>query len=248
MIEFNKCVLSIRQILQYTYKYFNNRFDYYKRDILKTKITIKKVKQYKRNKEGKTSTPSEMLFISTKSAPQYKPYTNHLKSDNGKQMKYKHEYNHMIAIQPNEYNNYTLDSKIIWRTGSMKKWESDADKIGQSELQCFTPRTKENIKKKKLSKTEIEKLKKRYSKNKYVSVGDFNAQERGIFGDDYYHNYTVQQKFCCLYGKNWEETEIKDRLPFFNKHILAVIIALVKKGVILTSDKNRGLNKVIKNM
>ena len=240
MISFNNIPnnLNIRSILTYTYQ--NNitrtRFEYSDRDVLPSRFKIAHRKLYKKNKHGEFSTPQERLIIMSTSAPQYKPYIYYKGKRSIKQMKIKHTYDITMCIQPiNDKHEYSLDSKIVYRCGSFKKWN---DKPPQKMVKTIYRETREklNIRFSKYldCKERVQKYIDKIKRDaKYLDVGDYNAQELGIMGDSYFRSFYVQQKLGCLYGNSWykEPCEGID-LPFFNKHELLVIATLIKRGII----------------
>ena len=242
MIEFTKIPdkLTIQTIYTYTYKnnYTRSRFDNSERDILPSKLKINERIKYKRNKEGKFSTPEEMLIISSWSAPQYQPYISYKSKRAKKQMKVKHNYEIKIAIQPYlTEGNYSFEnSKIIWRVGSYKKWKTPK----QSEVKTIYKETRERLERKykKLNETdrkkkikeEVDKIKKRA---KYLDIGDFNSRVQGINADCYFRDYLMQKKFNCLYGPCYYLNDCEGvELPFFDKHLIGILSYLIYKGIL----------------
>lgn len=242
MIEFTRIPdkLTISAIYQYTYK--NNltrsRFDNSDRDILPSKFKIIERRKYKRNKEGKYTTPEEMLFVESWSAPQYQPYLAYKNKKAKRQLQIKHHYDVKIALQPYLTDgNYSFEnSKIIWRVGSYKTPKLPK----QSDVKTIYHETRERLERKyrKLSEKdkkiaiqkEINKIKKHA---KYISVGDYNSQVNGIMQDCYYRDYTVQQEFGCLYGPCKLVSKIDGiDLPFFDKHMISILSFLLRKGII----------------
>ena len=76
MIEFTNKTPVIADVYRYTYlnPHTYNRFEYAKRDIVKTRIHLERRITYRKNKEGRYSVPSERLLIKSYSYPQYRPY------------------------------------------------------------------------------------------------------------------------------------------------------------------------------
>ena len=239
MVEFTNRTPTIAQVYNYTYKNKSTwtRFFNEERDILKTRIKIIKRTVYKKNKEGKFTTPDERLYISTTSAPQYPPF-NKLKSKGAlKQRKIKHTYESVYLIQntPNGYDFW--QSKMVWRVGSQKRVPN---KISQSKVQTIFEETRRKLerkyskyppkKQKELIRRDIEHIRKRAS---YVSVGDFLAKVYGIMLDVYYRDYFVQKKFDCLYGRSWYNQPYSGiEYPFLDKHSISVLNFLLKRGII----------------
>ena len=83
---------------------------------------------------------------------------------------------------------------------------------------------------KELIKKEVQKIKKLA---RYVSDGDYIAQTYGIMLDAYYRDMFVQKKYNCLYGRCWYD-EPYDGIdyPYGDKHWIAIINFLLKKGIV----------------
>lgn len=239
MIEFTSNTPTIAEVYNYTYsnKITKTRFFYEERDVLKSKFKIQKRIVYKKNKEGKFTTPDERLFIYSESAPQYSPYI--IKKRGGRQLKYRHSYDIIMCIQKSEDGKYDFwKSKIIWRTGSQKKIPNN---IPQNKVKSVLKRTRDRLeqKYKKLSvrerksvlSKEFEKIRKN---GKYLNTGDYLACEFGIMLDAYMRDYFIQSKFDCLYGKSYYNKPTKGiNFPFGDKHWLMCIDLLMKKGIIV---------------
>lgn len=239
MVSFNNISdkLTIRNIYYYTYSNHltETRFEYSDRDVLPSRFKIVNKLIYKKNKQGEFSTPEERLVISSTSAPQYKPYTNSKSKKSQKQMKYKHTYDIIMCIQPiNDKHEYSLDSKIIWRIGSYKKYK----KAPQSQVKSIYRETREKLNKrfskfkncKERVEREIEKIKKSAP---YLCDSDYQCVKKGIYLDSYFRDYYIQQLMGCLYGPCWHTNTVKGiEMPFFDKHMLCIILALLKKGIL----------------
>lgn len=241
MIEFKYNTPTIAQVYEYTYmnKQTKSRFENEKRDILVTKIKVEKRIVYKKNKEGKFTTPDERLLIHSESCPQYYPYQKVKSKRAMKQRKIHHEYDVTMILQKstitNDYNYW--ESKIIWRVGSLKKWPKS---VPQNKVKTIFKETRNRLEKKysklpqkekeKKIKKEVDKIRERA---KYLNVGDYVAQELGINGDFYYRCSPIMERLDCLYGRNWIDIMPKGiSYAFFDKHSLAVINFLLKRGII----------------
>ena len=240
MIEFTNRTPTIAQVYQYTYSNpkTRSRFENEERDILKSKVKIQKRTVYKRNKENKQMTAEERLYIYTESTPQYYPYSKVKSKGAIKQRKIHHQYDTILLIQKDSNGEYNFwNSKIVWRVGSFKKYPKV---IPQSKVKQIHHETRERLEK-KYSKLpmkekriainkELDKIRKRA---KYLSDGDYVAQEYGIMLDVYFRDHFIQKQFDCLYGRCWhnEETQGID-LPFADKHLLAILHFCMKKGII----------------
>lgn len=240
MIEFKSNTPTIAEVYNYTYASpkVRNRFSNEERDIVPSKVKIEKRTVYKKNKEGKFTSPEERLYVSSESTPQYYPYTKVKNKKYKRQMKIRHQYDCIMCIQPNSDGRYDyFQSKIIWRVGSFKKWPKS---VPQNKVAQIHKDTREKLerkysklpskKKAESIKNDIEKIRKRA---KYLCDGDYIAQEYGICGDDYWRSFPLQNAFSCLYGKCYH-TDIPDGLvyPFLSKHALACVDMLLRKGII----------------
>jgi len=226
--------LTIRDIMLYTDRYFKTRFEYSLRDVLKSKIKIINKKTYIKDRPG---TFEEKLEIVSWSAPQYSPYNRHTK---GRQMKYKHTYDVVIQLARDDNGEYSYDSKIRWRVGSFKQVPKY---IPQKEVKTIQKETRAKLKKKyenkKITETqkkiEIKKELDLIRKNgKYLCAGDYIAQVLGINLDNYNRNFYIQMQFGCLYGplSGAKASDENDLMPFFCKHMLAVLLFLMSKKII----------------
>ena len=244
MVRFKNDTPTIEQVFQYTWrnKLTHTRFEYANRDVLPSRIKIQNRKVYSVDalkKESKDA-PRECIAISSTSAPQYYPYTAVKGKKSKKQMKIKHTYSVTMIIQPTSDGSYNYhSSKIIWRIGSYQKPMKPSQKF----VKTIYSETREKLRKRferkyKTKKEADEAVKKECEKirknAKYLNVGDYLAQEKGIYLDAYYRNYNVQQKFNCLYGPLSGAVKPYKGIifPFFSKHCLAIISWCLKKGIL----------------
>ena len=239
MIEFKENTPKIFEVYQYTYRnrHTQSRFRNEERDMLKTRVSISRRIVYKKNKEGKWTAPSTLLVVRAISNPQYGEYLK-VKSKNAKrQKKIKHPYDCFIAIQDTEKGYDFWNSKIIWRTGSQKKYPKY---IPQSKVKQIHKETRERLERKysKLPKKEKDiKIKKELDKIRksapYISDADYIAQELGIFLDSYFRDFYIMNKFQCLYGRDWYNQSIQGiNYPYFDKVILCILNFLLRKGIV----------------
>lgn len=231
---------TIEEVWLYTYRLKKTRFENMERDILPSKIKVINRLVYKKNKEGKTSAPDERLQIISYSAPQYGEYIRGKGKNVKRQMKVKHHYDTTMSLLKDSDGNFSFQSKILWRVGSNKKWDS---KPSQTKIKAIYTSTRVKLKKKftdkktgKLNKIlynkEIELIKK---KGKYLSVGDYNSQERGINGDFYWRQMPLCYAYNCLYGpltQDQFDSRDRDTYPFFGKHEISIIMYMLKKGIL----------------
>lgn len=209
-----------------------------KRDVLPSKFKIEKRTVYRKNKEGKFSTPSERLFVYSESAPQYGQFKKFKGKDSKRQLKIRHSYDIIVCIQPTSSGQYSFwDSKVIWRVGSQKKVPKT---IPQNKVKCVHSDTRRRIEKKfsKLPKKErIVAMKKEFDKirknGKYINDSDYIASEYHIMLDFYYRDAFVMKAFDCLYGRLWWDKPTEGILmPYADKHFLMCIEQLLRRGII----------------
>lgn len=232
---------SIQDVWLYTYRIRKNRWEYMDRDILPSRIKVIETKVYKKNKEGKYTTPDVQLKIVSFSAPQYPPYIKLKSKDAKRQMKIKHQYDITLILQKDENDQFSLNSKLIWRVGSFKKWKI----APQNKVKTIYTQTRNKLKQKYIDKKTNKLNKEAYNKalddirkkGKYLDSGDYNSQELGLNGDFYFRVMPMCIKFNCLFGpKTNTEPHSKEKdiqYPFFGKHELAVILYLLKKKIII---------------
>jgi hypothetical protein len=231
---------TLQDVWLYTYRVKRTRFDNMDRDILPSKIKVLNRLVYKKNKEGKLTTPDERLQIVSYSAPQYGEYLRQKGKNSKKQMKIKHHYDVTLALQKDEEGVFSFKSKLVWRVGSNKRWDS---KPSQSKIKTVYADTKDRLIKKytdkktgKINRVEYNKaidlIKK---KGKYLSIGDYNSQEKGIMADFYFRIQPLCYTYDCLFGPLTQDKFHNDagEFPFFDKHSLAVIMYLLKKRIII---------------
>ena len=111
--------ITLRKLINNTYIYMKNRFDYSERDVLK-RIVIQKVLVYDGKQPGEARTRYNILSMSY---PQYPPYYMSNKTKWGhprtKQRTYKHQYDIIIQMEK-----LSLDCDAIkLRTGADAKWD-----------------------------------------------------------------------------------------------------------------------------
>lgn len=232
---------SIQDIWLYTYRIRKNRWDYMDRDILPSKIKVIESKVYKKNKEGKYTTPDIQLKVISYSAPQYYPYTKNKKKDSKRQMKIKHHYDITLVLQKDNDDQFSFNSKLVWRVGSYKKWKY----APQSKVKTIYISTRNKLKQKYTDKKTNKLNKEAYKKalesiqktGKYLDNGDYNSQELGLNGDFYFRVMPMCIKFNCLFGpKTNSEPHAREKdiqYPFFGKHELAVLLYLLKKKILI---------------
>jgi len=239
---------TIKQVFLYTWDTRRNRFTYSERDVVPTKIQIIKRLTYSKNKKGEFSIPDERLTIVSVSYPQYKPYTQLIKRTAKKQTMVSHEYNCIISLQKDKNKEFSMNSKIVWRVGSYKKFVKPPQRMVKM-IYEETERelTKKFAKSKNRNAKQVKKavedwIKKNKRVAPYYSVGDYAAQVLGINLDNYYRIYPMQLKFNCLYGPPTQtepSTHPYDRdikYPFFDKHMIAIIFVLLKKNILKRSN------------
>ena len=242
----SKDSITIRELVQFTMQNLpvKNRIEYWKRDVLRSKVRI--IKKIIYHKVGPNVQFTTKYEIRSYSRPQYPPYSN-LKSGNRKNASknetIEHTYPVSIQFTTNEKGLITYDSQIRWRTGSFKKW---VDHPPQNQIKSIYRETRDKIKLKMLNKMkgkpladiskaiklELDKIR---ANAKYLNVGDYNAQVNEVYGDGYFRDYILQYSYNSLYGPLWYKEYPKDsrlNFPFADKHLWGIILLLVKKRII----------------
>ena len=237
---------TIYETVQYTYRNpaVKSRFYNMKRDVLRSRVTIKKVVNLS---VDRLNQPAISYEIISRSYPQYPPYNTHKvkqakkrSTDVKKQRTTKHEYDIKLEL---EY--LATSSRYKLRVGSQKKWNP---KPSQKHIKTIYRETMEQWKKKctdrKTNKLDKEKLNKMIEKHKqsakYLDVGDYNSQKLGLMGDCYFRLHPILAKYKILYGKSWYKETPKDiDYPFFDKHTLNVIFFLIKRNILLNDTMMR---------
>lgn len=248
-VKITELTPTIKQIFLYTWEVRKNRFTYSERDVVPSRIKILKKLVYSKNKKGEYSTPDERLDIVSVSYPQYRPFNQLVSHRDVLQRTVSHQYNCVVCIVKDKNKQFSMDSKIVWRVGSFKKY---VHKPPQKLIKMIYEDTEEKLKQrfsksKSYTKGDVLRVTRRWiKKNKrnapYYSVGDYNAQALGINADNYFRIYPFQYKFDCLYGPPTQiepsrhpyDTDIK--FPFFDKHMLAIIFLLLRKNILKKSN------------
>lgn len=236
--------ITLRQIWTYTYRILPTRFHNFKRDILPSRIKIIQRKVYKKDRVDQYD---EFLEIHTFSAPQYNPYLKVKDKRSSKQMKIKHTYDILLQLQKDKKGEFSFDSKIRWRIGSYKRWDSSPP---QKKVSSIYRTTRKKLKEKIYKKYEEdndrvamkddmdEAIFKIKSNAEYLDVGDYNSRKLGINGDFYFRDQPLMFRYNCLYGfaSNTEisssKKDKKIKFPFADKHLIGIIFYLYKKHFI----------------
>lgn len=233
-IDLTQGTYTLQQLFNFTSQSkFKTRFRNAKRDRVKF-VTVKKIHFYSKKRP---TLPELRYEIISKSTPQYKPYAPS-KDKRGRWRKSQnsivHEYE-TIFIFGDE--GITLNTtKWAMRVGSMKKWP---DKIPQNKVAQIHKDTRERLIRKYGKNTtkykeEIQKIKKRA---KYISDGDYVAQELGINGDFIFRLAYPLWRLGHLYSRNYYgnvpavKTNPKN-IPFLPKHAIVILTELMKQGVL----------------
>lgn len=193
---------TLRKLIQNTYFHMKNRFEYKKRDVLKS-VSVRTINVYDGLNPGQARTK---FIIRSSSYPQYYPY--YTKKDNrGRPRKYQRTYKHFydVTIQMDKLSLDTTGIKL--RTGSDAKWD-----FSQSAKGFWTGQGRN----------------KRYVENKNVQRGingDFFFRLEKLyslngilFGRDWTNGLP-------------KKTNPKN-IVFLDKHMLNTIEYLVNRGVI----------------
>ena len=217
---------TLRQIWLYTYENYRNRFEYRDRDVLKS-IVINDIKSYKKDR---LDSPTKKFEVRTSSYPKYKPYSEIKGKDSKKQRKVKHNYDLVFQFDRLDWN-----SPFRWRVGSQRKYPEDKS-INYNNIKQLNNPIKEKLEKKYGKGTkEYKKAVERHKRTaKYLDKGDYISQEYGIMADWYFRIQGLAYRSGNLYGLAWitEPSDLRYKVPFFDKHSLRVVQYLLTKGIV----------------
>lgn len=220
---------TLKQVLSFTRDQYKSRFDYVKRDKLKF-IRVKKIQYYSDIRPGN---PTVLYEIQTQSTPQYKPYVN-AKDKRGRfrrsQRSIRHDYDCILQMDKLSLNT------IYWRgaVGKLKKIRP----APQAKIAQIRRETMEKWKKRYKTKELLDKVIRRHRRQaKYLSEGDYQAQEHGINLDFIYRCMFAWKFHGHLYqlGGYIENRPSKlntRNIVFFPKHFILLIKAMMEHGII----------------
>jgi len=219
---------TLRQVLYFTQQYAKTRFKHYERDVVK-RIIINKIKRYEPDRVGG---PSILFQIESKSWPQYNPY--YTKRDKrGRLRSYQRTISHYYDCIL-QFDRLSIDTKY-WkgRVGSGKIWDSHPP---QKFIKQVYKETRAKWKK-RYSPEELKKIIKRHKgRAKYLDVGDYNSQVKGINGDFTFRCSFAWWKAGHLFGRNYYGNVPSSLNPkgvvFLPKHMINFIQILLAKGVL----------------
>ena len=195
--------LTLRILLNNTFVYMKNRYDYADRDVLK-RIVIRKVSVYDGKNPGEARTRYDII---SSSYPQYPPYYMSNKTKWGhprtKQRTYKHQYDVTIQLEK-----LSLDCDAFkLRTGADAKWD-------------FTNKGKGYWQGKGRQKRWIEgsNIKRGINGDFFFRLSFLYAQAGILFGRNW---------------AEWPPRKTNPKmLLFLDKHMLNTIRILVNKGIL----------------
>lgn len=230
---------SLQKVLEFTQKFYKNRYDYRDRDVLK-RVTIKERKEINLRDPSR---PQHRFQIETYSYPQYGNYIK-MTGRSGRERQYqrtvRHQYDQVLTVKELSLSTTTWQ----YRIGSQKKW---VKKPPQKKIKSLYKETKERFKRKAKRRAgnnatqreinkEYKKIVDRHKRNaKYLDQGDFNAQEMGIMADFIYRAAYAFKVHGHLYGRmavDKPSSLNKNNIPFFNKHALRLIKELMRRGIL----------------
>jgi len=225
-------VYTIKEVMLLTNKYFPTRIHTKNRDVLK-RITIKEQKVI--NRKDKTR-PQIKFVVETYSYPQYAPYIKGKRGE--KQRKYRHQYDSTLELDRLSLNTehwvYRLGSGQTWITPSQNNVKQIYKETRIRLKKKADRKGKTNKEKTQLYQKEIDKIRKRA---KYLSVGDYNAQVRGVNADFYFRDAWALSVHNHLFGRQYSGLKPSPKtnpnnIPFFPKHGIALIEKLIESGVL----------------
>jgi len=228
---------TIKQVMLFTRQYFRNRFAYEKRDVLR-KVFIKKRVDLKTTREGE---PTVKFQITTYSYPQYKPYVLQKGEKSKKQRKIRHEYDTILELDRLSINTKNWKARL----GSQAKWVTSVNpkligKLSERDKARMERKIETDLKRKgKATKTNIKKelskqIKDFRNKRRYLNIGDYNAQVKGLNGDFLFRCEYVYRMYGHLYGiDNAKRPPVKTNpksIIFFPKHLIRLMEYLLLRG------------------
>ena len=215
---------TIKKLVQNTYMYMENRFDYKLRDYVGV-VRIERVKEY----DVRSNTTRVFYQLLSKSWPQYKPFLQAIDKrgrDTKKQFSYKHLYSNILQL-----DRLSINVPFKGREGSLKK-------------PVFGMSPKMTWKKKKVQAKNDKGILLKDSKGKIIYkeikipdkiINDVNA-EKGVDLDFVYMSMWVWQSEGILYGPNYAKWFPNKTNPqgivFAGKHFLATIEYLMTRGIL----------------
>lgn len=212
---------TVKEVFQNTFHYMKNRFTYAKRDKIYNRVSIKRVKIFDKDRKDM---PLVKYEVTTKSTPQYKPYTKGIRKPAIVNRKIHHHYDVVFETDKLSLNTRRWSVAL----GSGKKWR----KPPQSQIKSIYQETR-----KSWTKDQIDRHKKK--KNLYLDVGDYNAQVNGINGDWLFRCANLYKRRGHLYGRLYNEANSKaakktnpQDIMFFPKHLIVFFELLMKRGIL----------------
>lgn len=249
MAKFNeKITLRSLLLISYDNESAQKRFKFASRDIIITKLKVKKVTTYSRRKS-----PTRTIEVQSFSHPNYTPYLKKGKTKGTSQTKQRtitHDYPVSISFYTKGSEEITLDTPVKLRTGKGGSYPKKPKNFD----------TKMKASAEQVSKAIKGKLK---NNNIYVSFSDYVARRYHINGDFYWRQAYNRADEHCLFGRYYppskEKSPVKSKktsksknavntqskkkkskekpLPkiFLTKHEIAVIDVLFRKGILKDS-------------
>jgi hypothetical protein len=206
--------VTLRQALLNTNKFFKSRLENRERDKVKV-VRIKRVQTFSPDRPG---APLVKYIIQTRSTPKYGNYLREFGRRDRDGSPY-HFYDVTLELPE-----LSLDVPFKLRVGSgLKPKKAPPSKI-------------KSISRDNLKRWSKEKIRRHRAKRfKYLDAGDWNSQVHGINHDFFYRMSWVLKESGNLFGRNyagWPPTKTNPLMVvFLDKHTLAVVEALMNRGV-----------------
>ena len=216
---------TIKEVMQITYQYARNRFEYRNRDVVK-QIKIQRVRKLSTDRKNQ---PTVQFRIESRSYPQYKPYFD-AASGRKYQRRIKHEYDVVLEMDRLSLNTKTWRGRL----GAQGKWEH---KPPQRTVKQIYRETRAQWKKKYTAAELKEQIKKHKARANYLDVGDYNARVKGINGDFLFRCAYAWNQAGHLFGRQLGAYNVPapitnpNNVVFFPKHMINVIEVLMNRGV-----------------
>lgn len=197
---------TLKQLMQITYKYYYSRFDYMKRDVVKSAIKVTQISVYDGKNPGEART---RFLIKSSSYPQYRPYFTGF-DKRGRKIRYQRTYKHTYDIIL-QLDKLSLNCPFKMRIGSARMYNFNPPKN--------LIRSKKNPKGKYLSVGDYN-----------IEVLGINPDF--FFRLDFIY-WTEKILYGRHFAKWMPKRETnKYGLPFLTKHCIWVIKVLMERGIL----------------
>jgi hypothetical protein len=232
---------TLKELLQITHKYYQNRYDYKRRDVVK-RVTVKQIRTvdiHDQPNEPRIRTKYEII---SKSYPQYRPYFTGV-DRRGIQRRYQRSIAHYYDIII-EIDRLSINTKN-WRgrVGSGKRWEP---RPPQKQIKSLYSETRERFRRRANKRNYTNAQRQAAYKKlveihrrgaKFLDVGDWNSRVKGLNGDFIFRCdfawWSADHRFGRNYYGNVPAKQMnRTNIVFAPKHFLNVVEVLMNAGVL----------------